>query len=383
MRLLLLIAFAGCSSVDEPEFPDPTIEVLEGQNFETTVIGPNYVMHFKGGIDQVHLPDSLVVGGQEMLHTSPNCFQESQAGFAVFPAVLAAANNSGGTPTPGNDDNSPNFVSIDLGGPHLARIVVGFSIDYTCGGSQKVTGKSIYTFFPTGRIVRQDLGIQASTTLMNSSLGCACETPDPGGGGFVFTSYWAFNQSDANVGADNVAVTTNANGACSIYPDRAIAVQFDRPTSRVGVNNIASHVFDFATGAPLNVSTQNLFSAIQLDETSGPDCGQILKRLSDPQIVFTDDINGNRSFSTNQDGIYGDEVGIRLEPFEIRPGIDGDLPPGFTVSFDLDGGTADITREDGSRPDMLIQRDFPGSTRFFVVFIDGLEVGQTITVEPK
>lgn len=381
MRWLLLTVLVGCASFDEPEFPDPTIEVLQSDEFETLVRGPNYTMHFPGGMDRVHLPDSFTVNGREMLASSTTCLSESQLGIAVFPAVLGSASPHGGVPTPSSDNNLPNFLSIDLDGPHIARIEVGFSVDYTCNGSQTLSGRTIYTFFPTGRIVRQDLDIRPSTNNLASTAGCSCEvSSDPNE--FFFTSYWAFTPSEANVDAQDQPVSVNAQGACSNYDDRVLAVQFDGETSRIGVNGIASHVFDFVAQAPaLTTSPHNVTSAVQIEGSRALGCGEILARIGHQEAVFADEA-GPRTYVPNPDGIYADDFGTRTDPFTITPGAAA-LPPGFTIAIDLDGGTADIRLEDGTQPNMLIQRDFEGSTRFFVVFVDGLPAGRSITVEPK
>lgn len=399
MRLLLLILVVGCASTEQPSFEEPTIEVFQGDNFETTVTSrgtptvPGYSMHFRGGVDAIHMPDSFRIGGTEMLIENPTCNQESEIGIAVFPAATAAAMFSGGDPTDNDDSATTNFVSIDVGGPHLARIVVGYSLDYDCAGAQKLTGESTFLFYPTGRIVRADRKITPSTNDLTSTTGCGCTGGTPATN-FAFTSYWAFNEGVVNVdrAGDEIPPGGSADGACTVYTNGAIGVQFSETTTRIGVNNRASHVFDFfnripSTADPLLSRPEQIFSAIQIVDgatvnTDRTRCGEVLERLADPPIRIGD----SQLPSSNEDGIYNDDQGIRKQPFRIRPAAGGSLPPGFTVSFELENGAARITRNPPPtvQPIAYTQRGFQGDRRFFMVFNEGLEGDEAfILVEPQ
>jgi hypothetical protein len=397
MRWFLLIAAAGCAKVEEPTFQEPTIEVTQIDEFDTTVIGrgtpgiPAFELHFRGGENTIHMPDRFRVAGSETLATTPNCLNESQIGIAMYPLATAAANFDGGTPTP-NGDVTTNFVSIDVNGSHVVRLTVGFSLDYACGtNNERVSGESTFVVYPTGRIVRADRKIRGATgTLQADLMNCSCDG-NPQGNGKAFTSYWSFVQStNANRDSDMLTGSGDSSGACTMLPSGAIGVQYSQPQRVRSDASVSAHVFDFFNEAgELNLPDQEIVSAIQIEPagatgSNSARCGAILDRLTNATAVFSDS-SGDRSYGLNQDGFYGDDFGTRREPFTIRPAGGSALPAGFTVAFDIaGGGNAKITRDPAPtiEPVAYVQRDFPGSTRFFLVFNEGLADGESVTIEP-
>jgi hypothetical protein len=387
---VFVVGFAACAEI-EPAFDfEPLVTVVEDGN-ERRVIGPGYEMRFHGGgAQELHFPDSLVISQDgariETLHVEePTCGLERQVGLALFPALVATSD------TDATVLDSEIITNDD--GPFVAQINTSFRVQYECPSTQEFTGKSTFTFFPNGRIVRHDFDVQAIangslTSTPGTGIPCGCDAAFDAS--FFFTSFWAFDPTGRNVDSSNADITNpdvDQMGACTIYDTHAIGVQYAPVTSRVGPNsNADAHVHDMQTGLMVDSSEEEIFSAIQIvggDELPNSQCTQILQGLSAPSIQA-----GEAPIATpNQDGIYDDPLQPRSdgEPFDITVIGDSIVPPGWAFATDVGTDIVKITRdpptENSTEPVAHIQR--LDENHFIFVFTDSLGPGVTITIEPQ
>lgn len=361
---------AGCANPGDSPEGDPLITVTE-DGFVRVVSQSGYAMDFSP--TGIKMPLHLRLEDEELLATG-GCNTEGLIGIGLFPALVATAGDHGEATT--------SEIEVLLDGPVIAKVRVEYTADYLCPDTHTLTGETFFTFFPGGRIVRQDR-VTPSATPLGLSTTCGCQDMDPPQNLF-FTTFYAFDPDGAaQVDADGVETTGNVAQACTMYPDRAVGVSWSGSTTRIGVNGVSSHVFDWASGeSTLAETEQTMISAIQLapdDPAATSDCRSVLAPLADPQIKIGD----APAMRTAEDGIYRLEDAFLDTPFEITT-VDEELPPGFAVSVNLDGAThAEVSRDPEFDSDFFFVQREDDEGRFLFVFPDGLGLGERITIEPK
>jgi hypothetical protein len=372
---IVLTALVGCASAgDAPALSSAGMSVEEGD--AVRVFGPNYEVDFSSS--GLHLPEHLIMsqGQVDVLGTDLPCL-ESRVGFSVMPAVSADAGMRG--------KDSRSTITTLLTGPAVAKVRVTFEVDYDCPTTETLTGSTEFTLFPGGRIVREDVMVAPSSHKLGvvGRCGCQQETDPSKFQNLAFTSFWAFEPSQASqVQADGSRVTSGVYAACTMYPGRAIGVAWAMQPgtgTRFSPDHAASHILDWVFDQPtLDATPRSMTSAIQLSNgaPTGPaDCGPLLAALADVPLQ----LGGTRLAATDHDGIYRDPA-VHAAAFTITPG-DAAVPPGFVVSIDLGGAShARLTRSPASAQIGVVQRE--SGDRFLIAFIDGLAPGESIAVEP-
>jgi len=340
--------------------------ILDG---DRSVKTPLYEMTFSQV--GVKMPDHLRIGQFEALGTDV-CNREGLIGVAVFPAVDAIAGNQG--------DAVRSTVVDELAGPVVVKMHVTYEIDYKCPGPQTLKGETIFTFFPYGRIVRNDFNLIPSTTKLSESATCGCSTE--GQVPLFFTTYYAFEQSGAmQTFGNGTTIVDNNPGACTLYLGRniGIAVNFAGTNTRYRPNSASAHVFDFVRGEPtIDTNPQSMISAIQIGNsiTQASQCQDLLDLLEDAPVSF----GGDQAIRTADDGIYRD-LKTRTSAFDIT--APEGVPNGWVVSVDMGGAThATITHTpEDDTDEVLVQREPDG--RFLFSFKNGLSTTDKITIEPR
>lgn len=386
-RAFGLLALGACANVpDPPDFGPDLVSVTRAAG-GLTVRGPLTVanqplfeMSFPSPTEGVPMPDSLKVGDRETLRLAPDgCNSESRIGVALFPAGVAV---SGAL--------DPALTVADAGletlveAPGMVKVSVTYAVDYTCPDPETLSGQTVFTFFPSGRIVRQDLNIKPSTDPLDpggQAITCGCapaEVPR-----FFFTSFYAFDDAGVQLDANDTMppADNTTKEACTMFETHGVGVSWPTPNVRYRPNAAASHVFDFeANASTVSNAPRTVTSAIQVHDgphTSGT-CAQVLAQLADLPIRIGDE----RLLMTANDGIYRPTKPHASET-EIRP--DGTAIPGsFAVSINLGGARhADVYREPDRADFYRIHRDPETPGNFVFVFLDGLEEGESITIEPQ
>ena len=86
---------------------------------------------------------------------------------------------------------------------------------------------------------------------MVGSCGCQQETQPQNFHNLFFTSFWAFDPSNASqVQADGSPVTEDVYAACTMYSDRAVGVSWAMvpgTATRFKPNAAASHILDWVS----------------------------------------------------------------------------------------------------------------------------------------
>jgi hypothetical protein len=371
-RLGLLTLVQGCA---QPADPPDVVTLVEaapaGDRMVVTAAGV-YALTF-GRDGTVRLPETLEIQGA---HPHGNvlgidyCPLESLMGVATFPGAAAIGGETlaaGGTST--------SF--LELGGPVIARVRVDYSVPYLCQNAQHLSGSSVFTMFPDGRIQRQDT-VTSSDTDLTPATDCGCNHVMTGasGTGYFFTSFYAF---------DTTATIDPARGlmpdACATWNDLTIGMRWlDSSNTRVSPNGKPSFVLDMLTSSEDNfpVVTMTHRSAMMIASGApAPACSDVLARLDLPGISVA-----GSSKNVDGDGIYRDGE-KHTGPVEIRASVA--VPP-FAVSLTIGdhAGVASTVAHDGrwyaTQPD-ADQGTNEGMTLFW--FDHGLAAGEVVTVTPR
>ena len=313
-------------------------------------------------------PDHLYgAAGVDLLGRDPACAAPSAIGVSAIPAITV----DGGASATASD------LEIVEAGPAIVKAHVTYASAYSCPDATAMSGSADFTIFPSGRIVREDLGVQATARPLSLSASCGCATTQQT---FSFATFWTFAGAGASqVAADGSAVVTGATQACTMYSDHGIAVAFAGGTGTSAAFQLgatSAHLLYWVEDATsLSTQARSMTSAINLG-AAGESCEKILQPLNDSPI----DIGGTSYASTDHDGIYRDTV-VRNGAFAIKtPAM---IAPGWAVSVDL-GGAEHATI--GRTPDLgttvaVSQREL--GTRYLMFFPDGLAPGETITITPQ
>jgi hypothetical protein len=367
----------GCASVDDPPaLTGPTLEVSVDTAIHVTA--QDYKIDFSG--TDVKLPAHLTVSETDLLGTE--ACSENLIGVAVAPAVAIAA----GKPQ-GSDTVTSEAVAV-LTGPAVAKIHVTFEVAYSCPNKQTAAGAIDFTMFPGGRIVREDLAITPSTDQLTKVGNCGCqqESNPTNFHDLVFSSYWAFKKTGATqVLANGNLVNPNTDdqfAACTMYPGFTIGVSWNQQGdvgTRYSPHETASHVLAWSNSSDpsmLAPTPQSMTSAIQIDNKppmAQSDCAAVLALLDDVPLQIGNTMLG----STDHDGIYRD-LTPHTSAFDIKSNA-ATVPSDFAISVDLGGADHAVIRPEG----IVATAQREDGNRFLIVFRDGMNPGDVITIEPR
>ncbi|HEY5938705.1 MAG TPA: hypothetical protein VIU61_28835 [Kofleriaceae bacterium] len=380
-----LVALAACATVPEPppELGDDVVTVAY-QNGGVQVRGPIteggvplYEMTFPDTSDEIGMPDSFKIGGRETLSLPPDdCNRERRIGVALFPAGVVT---SGDIASFGGESNVETIVEA----PGLAKVRVTYDIDYQCPTLQTFSGESIFTFFPSGRIVREDIEISPSSSTIDpqgANFACGCGFTDIP---FYFTSFWSFdaNGSDEQVDANNMEPRDGITSqACTMYPTHGVGVAWPDASTRFHPSVASTHVYDFLANQQSipEGESGSVTSAVQVHDgvrTPGT-CGNMLAQLADPRLLVGDEQLG----STDHDGIY--RPSEEHDDTTVLTTDDG-IPGSWAISINLGGAThGRVTRSPPLDDFVRFHADPESEGNTVFVFLQGLAPGESITIEP-
>ena len=142
-----------------------------------TVTGAGFSVQFAApGTNGVRLPDQIMIGGVDVLGHDTECNGEDGVGLAIFPALTASAQLTGGTST-----------TLDvLGGAAMVKVTTMWNAPFDCptGETVNASGLTHFTFYPDGRIVRFD-SITPADSPLSTPGDCGCDTSSD----FYLTSF--------------------------------------------------------------------------------------------------------------------------------------------------------------------------------------------------
>jgi hypothetical protein len=381
-RVWALILVSACADAPTPpQFDGPglvastdSINGTRVDSYNDNTNGFSFLFSTTGAM----LPSALYANGENYLGTSTACADDSGIGFTIAPALTVA----GGSPA------STSTVTVIDPGPGVAKVRVEFNSAYSCPAATAISGTSDFTFFPSGRIVRED-SVTPTTQVLAPSATCGCASAQQN---FTFSSAWTFDGVGATqVQDDNSPVAPDVFLACTMYGTTypGLGVSFANISgahTRFHTGATATHAIDFAADATsLTTDTKQMTSAIQIGTMQKgtsvvtETCHELLVPLVDVPLQI-----GTETYPyTDHDGIYRDvNGGAHTEAFDIVA-TTAPVPPGFAVSLDLGGADPATTVR---TPDLGVAVGIPqheADTHYLIFFPDGLGVGETITITPQ
>lgn len=369
-RAAVLVLATACAhpAADTHQNTSALIEAAEIDG-HVHVRAPGYTMIF-GADGTVRLPESLEIGSHQNVFGTDICPLESQMGTAIYPGAAAV----GGQPLGGGTSTT----MIEFDGPIMARVHVDYSLPYTCGpNAQHLAGKQTLTFFPDGRIVRQDT-VTSSDTPLPAAGQCGCA--NIGAPDFFFTLFYAFDNTSQIVDQnDNPAQTDGRIEACAQWPDLTIGMHWGDPgtNTRISPNARPSFVLDMKTSssAPFGPIKDSAHTSTMMIMSGSPHpaCVTALTQIAQPSLT----IEGT-TVTTDAEGVYVDsrrhESAFTISSARV-------VPP-FLIALDL-GDHARITSNVEHADGWYTAQNFDPTAPTFFWFASGLASGETITIEPR
>ncbi len=367
---------AACSRATEPDIPT-LVRVFDVGGGAVKVkattdenLADAYAIQFAGGDDSqaIHLPDKLDVRNIERLASdNSDCDVESLVGVAVAPAVRVNAEMTA---------RVSSHLQRVMEGPIVATFEVTYSAGFDCDGSRTLTGTSTFTMFPD-RVVRNDEVTPDMATIQppepSDPPACGCKDPS---GQLFFTTFWTLDNpmtvSDENGNpVSDETVVPNHQFGCNDYGDTAIGVAWSNASARLRAHGMDSgaHTYDWVHSLPtISASKQVVTSAVQIAN----DCAgarDALDLMKAPAI----NINKTETVPLDIHGVYVDDATERTDTLTITS--PSRVPGGFAIATNV-GHHAKVSAT------AHLQHWFEGDKTLFY-FPDALEVGSSITIEPK
>ena len=303
-----------------PGGPEPEVFAAPGGVAGPTITGPNFELVFASGLGR--FPESVAIGGTEMLGDAAVCNFERGLGLGLYPTLLvndAGPASSGATVTSG------------LAGPLVAQIRVQFSTVVACAAtSTTISGATTFTAFPDGRINRHD---NLDLSSMLTSTGCPVCTGGTSDDNFVLTSFTtlradpgdAVHPVDVEALAEGDQTSSSERAVCSAYEGRQIALGWSRPDQGRRIRSVAP-----LGGTPRTLAFVHDFTGVTQDLQQGTrDLATTMLLAQGASCV---DLHARANTLTTG------EVRIELAPFGGAPELMG---PGLDGIYGADIGPAD------------------------------------------
>jgi hypothetical protein len=310
---------------------------------------------------EIQMPVILVASPNDMTNLlapapATNQCGEGYVGINLSPAARASAATMVGM----------SSTTTLLQGPAVARFSVEYKVPYECNGLHTLSGTSIFTMLPSGRIERLDdmvIGSSSSIPSTAGECGCAQSATEQ----FLFSSFWSF-RSTAELTAGDANRTDEFGPGCTLFDGQTIAVKYDKPSEQQAFNG--THLVYFAKSTPFML-TEPQRSRSSIVITPGPSCSGALKKLEDPTLI----IDGKDV--TTEQGIYVDTAAPHTKT--VRIGTNFALPDGFALQINLAGATHARVLKDGLEVGYTAELD--GEHPVFWFNTD-LQPNSEITIEP-
>ncbi|HEY6176824.1 MAG TPA: hypothetical protein VIX73_20350, partial [Kofleriaceae bacterium] len=365
-----------------------------------TITALDAKLHFASG-PGFHLPDALTIDGTNVFghNAGEICFAPDEVGLAIAPTPRISAHGTGAA--------TMNQLTPTLRGPAAVQLQLDWSSQFTCSNNRPA-GRSTYTMFPDGRIVRHDTLMDARPDMSTSANACACD-PSGAGHGVTVSEFWTF----ATAPFHTILIPEDlpdpqqlpTGGAPALSRDSFYTACLDAGNYRVAFaqhttadNVILGRPKIVATSSEITFSREKDVGQSMIDpldwETSDAvfverrDCNAAIKRAREHWMPSQLTVNGAPHPLSLIDGIYGgdggDGPGIAIGEHAT---ISGTVNSSFAVWLTFD------TRHDiihatmpGQTPEKTgawyaLQR-VPGTTSWILWFRDPIETGQMIDVVP-
>jgi hypothetical protein len=384
----------GCLST--PPYQPETLVSYRPVGAGGIVAGPGFELQFADD-SAFHFPDALRIDGVDVLgHESmPGCFHEDEAGVLIAPTPRISAH--------GDAEPVANRLVPALRGPAVVQIRLEWATRLMCSTARNPNGKSTFTVFPDGRIVRHDVVADPSATEISANE-CACDRAADGSEGFTVSTYWTLarqhfismvaDEQQVDLPAPGKTPNNNESAACLVGNGFQVAIAW--PDSASTLVRGGNAVIAFARTMMYRDSKLVAFTwdngTAMFIERGGCDVALaraeehiVPARIPPPRIT----IDGATLAPSAYDGIFGGtgggdgagEPGIALAG--DRAEITGTTARSFAVwlRFPRTIDAVRATLEGKTGPWYLPQRVDDRS--WIVWFRDPIAPPQTIVVEPR
>jgi hypothetical protein len=314
-----------------------------------------YAMTF-GDAPSLVLPVALTTSGTNLFAPNVTCIQ-SLAGVLLYPGGRAIGGGAGAS-----------AVDIQLGGPAVARVAIDFDVPYQCAhGPEKLTGRTTYTFFPSGRIERVDEDIRAAQSAISDTGSCTCGAGDDS---YFYSTFWSF-RSDMDLAPDGTTRAPGSAGArgCTRADNHLIALAYDDEAVEAAGGTYTQY-WNRGRAPFADTTPKRSHSAIALAPDDGISCQDLLGRLVDPPLTVGDRL------ARTEGGIYIDDV-VHASTFGITTGAP--ISAGLALETSLGGARHARVTKGGAATDFTAQAV---GDRILFWFAEPLMPGEQIVVEP-
>jgi hypothetical protein len=358
------------------------------------VCGPGYTMRVSER--GYGFPDSFTVGGVELLAHGDTCEDEDGLGLGFYPAGILA----GVDPPADQDVEDGRTVTVDVETPFLVKLAIPWRASFgPCALAPH--GRTTFTFFPDGRIFRQDHVLDTSA---------ASATACPGACGEATANEWHLTSfttlavtpgqsitpeprpADDDHGAGNALAQ---HTSCVAGDDYALALHWYEALPRrlrVPAPGTSAFVQELLPATPATVPA-TLDAYLHTDllvRAPRADCPALRTALEshgagNPQLTL-DGVNLDEA----HDGIYGGENDQGSAGYPVGNTVTltggGPVPvaAGWAVwlRFPALARHFDVHRDGGDPAGewYLVSEPLGATTGVIVWFRDALAVGQTITI---
>ena len=355
---LIVVGVMACAKA-----PEPTGELASTRSANVSSDGARHVVTFGDATlvfaptSQIEMPESLTItgGGDNVFGQNTGCQLENRVGVATFPFALAM---------PGTADGAAvaSELTVDIAGPAIAKVSVNYTVGYDCDDMQELSGTTVFTFLPSNRIVRQDIGVQPASENLTRVCSNQCSSNS-----YFFTSFWTFDDPEFVDAGNNPVPVSAPRELCAMRAEDGVALVWgDRPGFRSRIMDNAVTV-DFAVGATLDADAVDQTSTIVIGTDMS--CAELLAATEDPAIL----VNGV-DITVSPDGVYETGTGLGT----VRITATAEMPRGFALLLSATAKHIAARRADGTP----VRRAATNHNDKTVVWIDDpLAAGETITLE--
>lgn len=379
-------ALGGCLSI--PSYAPETAVSYSERGAGGMASGPGFALRFSDE-GAFHFPDSLVVGGEELLGRDPgaSCAAQNETGMLIYPTPRISPS--------GEAEPLVNRLTPVLRGPAVVQVTLAWATRLTCNSAREPSGVSTFTVFPDARIVRHD-AIQDPRSDSIAASQCACGAVPADGVQFTVSSFWTLSKAPFHtlhapdpgplpVPAD-VTTIANRGAACVEGDARRVGVVWRNNENTAILGTDALLVLDHS----MKIGESNLEDYVWEDTTAlfldSGSCDAAFKRAIEHVVPPALTVNGVSVLPGVRDAIYGSEAGGQAPGVALdasRVVLSGTLDHPFAVWLRFPGPVEELraSLEGATGPWYLPQRVDDRS--WIVWFRDPISSVQQIVIEPR
>jgi hypothetical protein len=372
----LVTAAVACTKVpDEPILDRAPLITVTTESNTVQIRTAGYAIAFAPE-GMVRMPETLTIGGSPNLFDTQDCPFETYVGIALFPVMVASAAQPAVAST---------LMRIS-DGPVIAKVAVTYDVASTCASVPRhLTGTTYFTFFPTGRINREDRMVSPTETEIPAATMCQeCGAGGPSQNSeFYFTTFYNFSEGTYVTPAGSPAPTEPApvQGCALTTGGFAIGVAWRNDNVGVGPriqNGAYIHDWVRRQSGPLQPQVRSAFSDLVIPSRPSEQCAVVLQAAREVPLRFA-----GVAVPPGRDGIYRpSESGGGTSELELANPSDAAIPHGIAISLDLDEPDHISLRRGGAITDRWrLQPDFDDPARTILWIEDGIAPNETLVLE--